>query len=479
MGGVTDSLEFDEDDILIALDAMPDPGCRFAAISNLAVIAVSDGNAGMTSSGVETAASSTTSALAAVWCNVENETALPRPTSDGQPKTTIDVSCPHASTFPALSDSDCGLQSRSDSYLGLFERTSRGAMLARSCSTSSIRRASFSPRVNRTQDDQLSPAARNAISESGALRPMSVHALCSSPWPRQEVAQRIDSSLHREERAGSWRGQCFGGSRSSGSPTSSGNRSRCVKKDGLVDASRVPQLRNANRGGLQSPCSPHSRLQHLSHDRLVPKCLTAVSDDEPKTPSHASVRTQSAYQTRRRIAMQAATQRLGPTRASRSRHGTPAPSHTVAQSSSVARSSTSRPPGAQDHGVPTGPAPHSLQREGDDLRSCHSRRIPRPTQAGRRRGSRQEAPDELVLYLNAVRRAAEEAPMILEGGVPALEVCVLCEDIHDSCAICLDMMTARQRVAELPCKHRYHYRCIAVWLPESHTCPLCKQHVGA
>lgn len=48
-------------------------------------------------------------------------------------------------------------------------------------------------------------------------------------------------------------------------------------------------------------------------------------------------------------------------------------------------------------------------------------------------------------------------------------------ELADSCSICLDTMGLNQELARLPCGHCFHNACIVTWLPSSLTCPLCKR----
>ncbi len=45
------------------------------------------------------------------------------------------------------------------------------------------------------------------------------------------------------------------------------------------------------------------------------------------------------------------------------------------------------------------------------------------------------------------------------------------------CTICLNNFNAGQDVAELGCRHFFHRDCIAQWLRQHKTCPVCRQQV--
>ncbi len=46
-------------------------------------------------------------------------------------------------------------------------------------------------------------------------------------------------------------------------------------------------------------------------------------------------------------------------------------------------------------------------------------------------------------------------------------------NLSDVCAICLNNFVIPNKVAELNCRHLYHYQCILKWLVERRSCPLC------
>lgn len=56
---------------------------------------------------------------------------------------------------------------------------------------------------------------------------------------------------------------------------------------------------------------------------------------------------------------------------------------------------------------------------------------------------------------------------------PRLSTSVATADL-DECAICLTQMKKGERVAALPCLHRYHQRCLEPWSSEHNSCPTCR-----
>ena len=47
-----------------------------------------------------------------------------------------------------------------------------------------------------------------------------------------------------------------------------------------------------------------------------------------------------------------------------------------------------------------------------------------------------------------------------------------------TCPICHDEVSQETGITTLICKHSYHLSCIASWLLENDTCPMCRAHVG-
>ncbi|KXS13305.1 hypothetical protein M427DRAFT_58831 [Gonapodya prolifera JEL478] len=62
--------------------------------------------------------------------------------------------------------------------------------------------------------------------------------------------------------------------------------------------------------------------------------------------------------------------------------------------------------------------------------------------------------------------------------IPRVTVAVAPEDVPE-CAVCLDAFVKRDYVRELPCRHRFHAKCVDRWLLDvSALCPLCKADVA-
>lgn len=49
------------------------------------------------------------------------------------------------------------------------------------------------------------------------------------------------------------------------------------------------------------------------------------------------------------------------------------------------------------------------------------------------------------------------------------------ESTKENCTICLGRMKKSQKLKFLPCAHKFHEKCIEIWLRNSKVCPLCRQ----
>ncbi|CAN6348934.1 unnamed protein product [Urochloa humidicola] len=47
-------------------------------------------------------------------------------------------------------------------------------------------------------------------------------------------------------------------------------------------------------------------------------------------------------------------------------------------------------------------------------------------------------------------------------------------DDDNECAICMMEYAIDEDQSVMPCKHRFHQKCLAGWLALSHFCPLCR-----
>ncbi|KFK43661.1 hypothetical protein AALP_AA1G156600 [Arabis alpina] len=63
-----------------------------------------------------------------------------------------------------------------------------------------------------------------------------------------------------------------------------------------------------------------------------------------------------------------------------------------------------------------------------------------------------------------------------KSSVESMPRVVIGEDKENggSCPICLDEWSKGDVAAEMPCKHKFHSKCVEEWLGKHATCPLCR-----
>eukprot|EP00188_Purpureofilum_apyrenoidigerum_P000336 Plantae.Rhodophyta-Purpureofilum_apyrenoidigerum.ctg11410.p1 GENE.Plantae.Rhodophyta-Purpureofilum_apyrenoidigerum.ctg11410~~Plantae.Rhodophyta-Purpureofilum_apyrenoidigerum.ctg11410.p1 ORF type:complete len:157 (-),score=14.67 Plantae.Rhodophyta-Purpureofilum_apyrenoidigerum.ctg11410:209-643(-) len=51
------------------------------------------------------------------------------------------------------------------------------------------------------------------------------------------------------------------------------------------------------------------------------------------------------------------------------------------------------------------------------------------------------------------------------------------DDVGETCPICMCEFERRQKMKVLPCRHKFHSRCIDKWLKINANCPMCKARI--
>ena len=52
------------------------------------------------------------------------------------------------------------------------------------------------------------------------------------------------------------------------------------------------------------------------------------------------------------------------------------------------------------------------------------------------------------------------------------------EGFHtENCSICLELISDSNDIAVLPCKHKFHSKCILNWFSKNMSCPICRLRV--
>lgn len=83
-----------------------------------------------------------------------------------------------------------------------------------------------------------------------------------------------------------------------------------------------------------------------------------------------------------------------------------------------------------------------------------------------------DAVDTTVTDYSAPVEHVELPPGILKD--------LVLEHVHDedSCAICLADFVEHETVGQLPCGHVFHRDCIACWICDHPSCPICRQKLA-
>ncbi|KFA80565.1 hypothetical protein S40288_09588 [Stachybotrys chartarum IBT 40288] len=91
----------------------------------------------------------------------------------------------------------------------------------------------------------------------------------------------------------------------------------------------------------------------------------------------------------------------------------------------------------------------------------------------------QEALDRIITNLREANPRSNAAPPASDEALSKLDRRQMDESMMNAegkteCTICIDDMEIGQLAATLPCKHRFHDKCVVLWLKEHNTCPVCR-----
>lgn len=94
----------------------------------------------------------------------------------------------------------------------------------------------------------------------------------------------------------------------------------------------------------------------------------------------------------------------------------------------------------------------------------------------------QEALDRIVTTLMEDNPLSNAAPPASQAAIEKLPKKMLDEQMvgpegKAECTICIDDMYKGDEATVLPCKHWFHGECVALWLKEHNTCPICRMPI--
>jgi len=95
----------------------------------------------------------------------------------------------------------------------------------------------------------------------------------------------------------------------------------------------------------------------------------------------------------------------------------------------------------------------------------------------------QEAMDRLMTRFMQENQTSTAPGPASQSAIHSLPRITIGKEQEDSttgkaeCSICMDAVEAGTEVAELPCKHWFHFECISAWLGEHDTCPQCRRGI--
>lgn len=78
----------------------------------------------------------------------------------------------------------------------------------------------------------------------------------------------------------------------------------------------------------------------------------------------------------------------------------------------------------------------------------------------------------IVQGSNAHNRSS---PDVRHANMHGMDTCRMTS--QEQCVICVDDMRTGEDVYRLPCDHRFHQPCLALWFQNCRSCPSCRQFV--
>ena len=95
----------------------------------------------------------------------------------------------------------------------------------------------------------------------------------------------------------------------------------------------------------------------------------------------------------------------------------------------------------------------------------------------------QEALDRIITNLMEANPQSNAPPPASENAISSLpkkklDAEMLGPELKGECTICMDELGMGDEVTVLPCKHWFHEKCVASWLRQHNTCPICRTSIA-
>ncbi|KAG8045213.1 hypothetical protein GUJ93_ZPchr0008g13477 [Zizania palustris] len=87
--------------------------------------------------------------------------------------------------------------------------------------------------------------------------------------------------------------------------------------------------------------------------------------------------------------------------------------------------------------------------------------------------------DALMQQLAESDVSRQGTPPAKKEAVDAMPTVEVSGDSSAACAVCLEDYAAGERAREMPCRHRFHAKCIVPWLEMHSSCPVCRFQLPA
>lgn len=83
---------------------------------------------------------------------------------------------------------------------------------------------------------------------------------------------------------------------------------------------------------------------------------------------------------------------------------------------------------------------------------------------------------EMVLLYATLRVSEEEAYPDKPGNTKTIQTSLIeLNTSNKECPICMELYSPGEITGKLPCKHKFHEKCIKTWFNTNNSCPICRE----